>query len=459
MRYFLGAFFYLAVISTNYGQVKYFKGLKFDLDNYNKIPKKASLIRGNYEKLPDSVSLKKYSPFPGNQLRMNTSASWAAVYGAKTILDAESGQIIDRKKITYNAYSPVFNYALSTNMNNRGCSSPTTLIAVLESLKQSGVPRYIDFQVFCPDTINQADYNRAQEHKITDFVRLFDPNDAPEFKLETMKKSLAEGNPVIIGMGCPPSFSIAKEFWQPREKMSLTMDGQALCVVGYNGNKYGGAFEVMNSWGRDWGNDGYIWVRYSDFIDFTVTAYEMFMIDQDLNRVDFSGEIKLVQDNGALINTQLTNDKGYYQTNSDYASGTKFRIYLSNDETAYVYVFGTDQTNAYFPLFPYDENISSILNYKNSSLALPSENLYIQITGEPGTDYLVILYSKEEIHLKDLMDKMQNTAGRVDERLQSILSNSIVNNKNIKWDSGSIKFSGTGNGKTLVPVFVEIKHN
>ena len=441
------------------GQIKYAKGLRFDTEQYRKVPKKASLIRGDYEDIPDNASVKQFSPYPGNQLQLNTSVSWAVVYGARTIIDAQSNGLMTKSEISYASYSPVFNYVLSTPEGSLGCKTQTTITAVLESLKEYGVPKYVDFLEFCPDTIPQSILSLASRNKITDYVRLFDENDAPEYKIDAVKKSLAEGLPVVIGIICPPSFFLARDFWQPREKVSDQYEGHALCVVGYDDSKFGGAFEVLNSWGKNWGNEGYIWIRYPDFVDFTKTAFEMFLIGQDNNKIDFSGEIKLVLEDGQMMDTRLTNNGGYYQTTLEYRSGTNFRIYISNNETAYVYVFGTDKTNEFFPLFPYDNDISPVLNYKSSSVALPSEDLHIQITGDPGRDYLVILYSKEELQLPDLMAKLQQTPGRIDERMQKILGDYIIEYQNINWEDNTIKFSGTGKGKSLVPVFIEIQHN
>lgn len=42
------------------------------------------------------------------------------------------------------------------------------------------------------------------------------------------------------------------------------ISGHAMCIIGYDDSKFGGAFEVMNSWGDNWGDDGYFWVKYSD---------------------------------------------------------------------------------------------------------------------------------------------------------------------------------------------------
>ncbi len=458
MKYWCGAIFFFICCSNGYGQVKYANGLIIDQATYLKVPKKASLIRGDYEKLPPSVSLKSYCPRPGNQIQLNTSPSWAVAYGAMTILEAETNQLTDWHQITDKSFSPVFNYALATNFNNKGCTVPVSLRDILESLKKYGVPHYLNFERFCPDSIPEEAFTLAAENKIQDYARLFDPLDAPMFKLEAVKKSLVEGLPVIIGMYCPPSFSLAKDFWQPREKVSDQFKAQALCVIGYDDSKYGGAFEVLNSWGNYWGNDGFMWIRYSDFLDYVKTAYEMFLIDSDRGRIDFSGDISLITSDGNPMTISLTNEEGYYQTKNIYHAGTRFKIYVTNNESAYVYVFGTDETNSFFPLFPYNDNISPMLNYKNSRIALPSENYDIEITGKPGKDFLIILYSKEEIYLNNIINKLQSLNGRIDDRIKNVLDGSIVDSKNIQWDSDEIKFSGTGNGKTIIPVYVEIQH-
>ena len=49
--------------------------------------------------------------------------------------------------------------------------------------------------------------------------------------------------------------------------------GHAMCVIGYddrrvkyaNGETYTGAFQIMNSWGPEWGVNGVAWVGYADF--------------------------------------------------------------------------------------------------------------------------------------------------------------------------------------------------
>jgi C1A family cysteine protease len=46
-----------------------------------------------------------------------------------------------------------------------------------------------------------------------------------------------------------------------------------MCVAGYDDNR--GTFELINIWGRKWGNGGFIWIHYAAFVDFVMESYEL----------------------------------------------------------------------------------------------------------------------------------------------------------------------------------------
>ena len=50
-------------------------------------------------------------------------------------------------------------------------------------------------------------------------------------------------------------------------------DGHMMTIVGYDDNISGGAFRVVNSWGEEWGDGGYFWLKYKDFKIITTEAY------------------------------------------------------------------------------------------------------------------------------------------------------------------------------------------
>jgi hypothetical protein len=57
-----------------------------------------------------------------------------------------------------------------------------------------------------------------------------------------------------------------------------------MCIVGYDDSKFGGAWEIQNSWGTDVGDQGYIWVRYSDFNQIAVAAVILELYDLNVNK-------------------------------------------------------------------------------------------------------------------------------------------------------------------------------
>lgn len=180
-------------------------------------------------------------------------------------------------------------------------------------------------------------------------------------------------------MICPNSFFSAKDVWNPApsEEPDKVLGGHAMCVVGYDDSREGGAFEVQNSWGRNWGNEGYTWIRYKDFARFTRYAYEFIDLPEPKPETpDLAGSIKMVLANGSNMPVDLLmSTKGIecgsgktipapltiYKTTQPYASGTRFRIYISNNEPAYVYAISTDLSNEITKIFPYNDSISAAL--------------------------------------------------------------------------------------------------
>jgi hypothetical protein len=49
----------------------------------------------------------------------------------------------------------------------------------------------------------------------------------------------------------------------------------SVCIIGYDDDKFGGAFEIVNSWGTEWANDGYLWIKYKDLYKMYPTFYKI----------------------------------------------------------------------------------------------------------------------------------------------------------------------------------------
>ncbi|MBT29728.1 MAG: cysteine protease [Thalassobius sp.] len=438
-------------------------GLVFDDDKYDSAPVKATLTRGLYvEEIATSNSLKMYCPTPMDQGDFGTCVGWSSNWAARTIIEAMKNGWTDRETINQNAYSPGFIYQMIKDKSDQNCSYGASIFDALNYMKFNGSVKYQDFSSQCATSVESSLQQKAMSHKIKDFARLFGREQSPSIKIETVKKSLSENYPVVFGMKCAPSFYDAKDVWRPSEDPNGSFGGHAMCVIGYDDTKYGGAFEIMNSWGEDWGNDGFIWITYKDFGNFTKYAYEIISepVKQPIivakPQEDFSGQLKLVTDKGKEMEGELMGQ--YYKLIKSYPSGTSFRIYLSNNEPAYVYAIGTDNTEEIFQLFPYAPEVSAALNYKKNDVALPSEDHYITMDNTVGKDYLCVLYSKDPLDIDQIKASLDRTNGRFMTRLKTVLGSKLISPENVNFNSNEISFKAFSKGGSVVALIVETDH-
>ncbi len=472
IKIFIFYFFLLCINNHLLAQEFQFKGLDFDDDGYEKVLKKAKLTRG-LESLPANASLKMYAPYPKSQGQHGTCTAWATSYCGRTIVEAIKKDWKDRNYITENAYSPAFLFRLILPKDT-SCEGGSAISSAFDILKEKGVARYKDVPGLCIPAVTQAALTKASDEKIKDFLRLFDVETANKAKIEAVKKSLSEKKPVVCGITCPPSFSKVKELWEPTEEPLKSYGGHAICVIGYDDEKFGGAFEIQNSWGTRWANQGYCWIKYEDYARFTRYAYEFVDLPVIKPAVpDLSGSIKLMLADGNPMPTALfVSTRGLivvpaktaqgpltlYRTLVPYTSGTRFRIYISNNQPAYVYAISTDLSNEITKIFPYEEGISAALTDKKSDVAIPDEDHFIEFDNKPGKDLLCVLYSRDELNINDLVQKISAQQGSFSERIFKVIGDKIVDPKNIAFSKENISFEGFSKGKSIVPMMVELEH-
>ncbi|TXK84049.1 C1 family peptidase [Paenibacillus sp. N3.4] len=96
--------------------------------------------------------------------------------------------------------------------------------------------------------------------------------------LAGIKAALADGQPVVFGIWIYESFESAQaaktgRIPYPNRKKERLLGGHALLAVGFKDGKEKGKGSVIvrNSWGKDWGDQGYCYIPYSFFKNKRVT--------------------------------------------------------------------------------------------------------------------------------------------------------------------------------------------
>lgn len=459
----------------------YYTGLKRDRVAEAAVPEKAMLLTRSYELLPKRHVLVQHCPMPMNQGQHGTCTSWASAYAARTIAEAVNKKWTDTNLITRNAFSPPFVYKSIKDASDRDCQVGSSIPAALRLMKEHGVPRFSDFNVECADVIPETIYERAASNKIDNYSTLFRADASDEKKINMVKKSISQNCPVIIGMDVYQSFYHAHECWDGRRE---GVPGyHAMCIVGYDDERHGGAFLLMNSWGTDWGIKGFTWVRYADFCAATDYAADLYVKPQEehvqpkpvptpqpipdkqlvlpqptLTKHRLAGAFHLQLATGEKLEvTRANTPLPHYKVKDELVSGTRYRLYVSNNAPAYVYIIGSDLQNNVSRVFPPTDNISPALTYSSNDIAIPDEKWYIQMDNTVGKDYVCVLFSAYELPISDIVKALQLAPGSFYEKVQKVLGNSRVPNKDMKVSDKEVRFQATTNG-IIIPLIVEVTH-
>jgi C1A family cysteine protease len=99
--------------------------------------------------------------------------------------------------------------------------------------------------------------SEAATNKAVEYSRLTTRDD--------FRNCLVQGHPFVVGLSIYSSFetdTVAQTGIVPMPNVGDSMaGGHAVCVIGYNSNYNGGDYyEVRNSWGEDWGDQGHFWL-------------------------------------------------------------------------------------------------------------------------------------------------------------------------------------------------------
>ena len=441
--------FTIEVTSQNFGM-----GLLLDEKYYENCPLSAPLMRSDFINLPDSFSLKQYTPFPGNQGGYSTCAGWATAYGGRTVIEAIRYNWT-REIVNSNSFSPSFIY--NQIRPRPDCNGGTSLTDALDVVKNEGSLKLNEFGYDCSRTVTQTDKENARDYKIIEYREI--TNRKSKNKVSSVKKSLSEYKPVVIAIDCPSSFQVAGDVWMPADsEYKYWGIGHAILVIGYDDNMYGGAFEIMNSWGEEWGNNGFTWIRYSDFDYYCMYAFEMIdNIKLNPGESDLSGSLLFRREDGEIMQVKALDD--YFRMTEPYSSGTKFELIISNNQPAYVYSFSSDLTYKTYKIFPFTKNMSALLPYKSNNVAIPDENSYNMLDETTGRSYFCFLYSKEKLDINNIMQQVSSAEGNMWERVVSVLGNKIIKRADVRYDLESrIKFNAASRGKSVLVILVEIEH-
>jgi hypothetical protein len=147
------------------------------------------------------------------------------------------------------------------------CSAGLAITNALDLMSSAGVATMTTMPYSDADCQSQPSAQVAQyaaEFKISGYRRIDTQN------LNVVKAHLAAGMPVVVAMDVDTSFmNLARN--QEWASKGPTVGTHAVVLTGYNDAQH--VFKLINSWGTNWGTDGYGYVDYNLFPSVAREAY------------------------------------------------------------------------------------------------------------------------------------------------------------------------------------------
>lgn len=209
----------------------------------------------------------------------NSCVGWSAGYYLRTYQQAmdlgwkiKEGDIGNPNRI----FSPSFIYNQINIGREEGKDSGAYMEDAGDLLKQMGAATLSNFPYIGGEYLrqpNQATIQSAYPHRIRDWKVLYTKDDSRDYIIQKTKEYLNTKDLLIAGIRVGFKFNFPYE--DHLGNAIITTDnyanyGHAVVVVGYDDNletpEGFGAFKVINSYGNDWGNDGFAYMSYEGYV-------------------------------------------------------------------------------------------------------------------------------------------------------------------------------------------------
>lgn len=230
----------------------------------NKTVRVAKAMRGTR---PPQVLLTDYLPPVQKQGKQGSCVGWSTAYYANSYVFARQMRLTpEQRENPRYQFSPSFIY----HLGNRGADQGMRISRGFEILNEMGCSSLAEMPYNETDATSPPDaaaLARAKKHRPRDIVYLYSGLRGDTERLKTWLADMRV--PLVMAIPIFSDFPMKKV--EPDFVYEVTVDParknmsgfHAVTIVGYDESKK--AFRLVNSWGPQWGDRGFLWVS-EDFV-------------------------------------------------------------------------------------------------------------------------------------------------------------------------------------------------
>lgn len=287
---FLPLFFLCSVIN---GQFLKPENLTDRLNNSSSVELEENFGFSSDKKIPSSFSLEKYAIVSKQN---GSSCTGFAISSAMTIMYSYINKIDNYPEMLINRFDPFYFYAALKDMDdlscvsNEGCQCGSYIYEGLDIAQQYGAKKwYLSPDFTCSSVLSKPLLRQMSFftgiYKIDSYTDLLDYEKVGDdlyysIDIEKIKYLVSGSLPIIAAISVGEDFGNLKGVRSTYSGDKVVKGGHAITIVGYDDDyPGGGAFRILNSYGSDWGDDGFFWMTYDDFKEHGSAAYVAWVVD------------------------------------------------------------------------------------------------------------------------------------------------------------------------------------
>ena len=224
--------------------------------------------------LPDKIDWSNKIPIVKSQGKTGSGNAWAMAYYLKSFQES----ILQQQLVEQVMFSPMLTYVFQCKI----FSTPWDIVNTWHVMHQYGtalwdkIP-FEDLTGFMDNSEIEAYSNYSLNQDIIDHA--FRNRSGTPIVLNTLDQiqMILTQAPVVLAINRfdpdKPEQGIASDqnfLVHDKNRSDL---GHAVLCIGYDNDKFGvGALKLVNSWGKDWGQEGISWIKYPDMQNIIVAA-------------------------------------------------------------------------------------------------------------------------------------------------------------------------------------------
>ncbi len=217
-------------------------------------------ITSSIAEFPEKESLVPFFPKVDDQQQINSSTAQACV---------DLVQYFDRRALGRTVgLSKLFVYQATQQLLGMWGNNSVDLRSTLKAIVSFGIPNEQHWP-YDPEKLNDQPaaflYAVSDRYRSIRYLRLDGRNRSGRETLAVVKSFLNAGFPCVFGFSVPASISDEGDV-PYRPTFDNVLGGQAVVAVGYDDQRLSstkGALKFRNSWGSEWGENGYGWLPYA----------------------------------------------------------------------------------------------------------------------------------------------------------------------------------------------------